>query len=98
VAQYNALLDAVEDNGLLREVQQLLNLGGAAWDVTRDHARMAVPDDSNARVWWMDDAKTKQLVFDCKKGSVVLEMAVGEGPCLTHWTASVFLHLCCCGC
>jgi hypothetical protein len=85
VGELKTLIELAERDKFLRDnLKQLLRLT-KGWDTLKDHVMLAVDDDRQLRVWYLDGDGTQGIVFKCTVGNDLdLDNPVGEGCKITN--------------
>lgn len=69
-------LNADKDGQLRQKMLHILKMSEKAWDETRDHALMAVTNDTRMRAWYRKSSVSVGLVYSCYLGETDLDRAV----------------------
>lgn len=77
VGDFKRLAKEADKNGHLRQkMLHILKMSEKAWDETKDHALMAVTNDTRMRAWYRQGRDILGLVYSCYLGETELERAV----------------------
>ena len=68
-------LEADKDGQLRQKMLHILKMSEKAWDETRDHALLAVTNDTRMRAWYQEESG-EGLVYTCYLGDTDLERPV----------------------
>ncbi|GMH36359.1 hypothetical protein BSKO_04227 [Bryopsis sp. KO-2023] len=69
-------LEADKDGQLKQKMLHILKMSEKAWDETRDHALMAVTNDTRMRAWYRQTGGNVGLVYSCYLGETDMDRAV----------------------